>query len=164
METTKTHWKKNNDSKFISGEDLQSSLRGLAPEMIVVLDRFIDAKTFDQNNQKDLIVTSLYFKKITGEDIYKPVVLNNTNAKFMVKETGSPMMEDWIGKTVILFAQKDKRHGYVARLKSFQKINLQVGTVDFDNCKKSILAGWSIDKIKMKFSISAEVELKLLEK
>lgn len=48
----KTHWKKNNDSNFISGEDLISGLKGLKPEMVVVIEKFNDAESFDQKKTK----------------------------------------------------------------------------------------------------------------
>ena len=115
----KTNWKKNNDSRYISGEDLQSSLKGLAPEMVVVIDKFEDAETFDQNNQKNIIKTGLFLKDLNGKIVYKPLILNNTNGKFCAKEFASEFMEDWVGKPVTLYAQKDKRHGYVARLKKY---------------------------------------------
>lgn len=121
MSTTEnlTHWKKNNDSKYISGEDLHSGLRGLEPEMAVVIDRFEDAETFDQNNQQKLIRTGFWLKKLDGSEIYKPVILNNTNAKFCVKEFASEYMEHWVGKPLILFAMPDKRFGFVARFKKY---------------------------------------------
>lgn len=114
-----THWKKNNDSRYISGEDLKSGLRGLKPEMIVVIERFEDSETFDQNNQKKITKTGFWLKELNGKSIYKPVILNNTNANFCVKEFGSDYMEHWIGKPFVLYAQADKRHGFVARFKKY---------------------------------------------
>ena len=121
MENTEklTHWKKNNDSKYISGEDLKSGLKGLKNEMVVIIDRFEDAETFDQNNQKKIIKTGFWLKELNGTQVYKPVILNNTNATFCVKEFGSEFMEHWIGKPFVLYAQADKRHGFVARFKKY---------------------------------------------
>lgn len=116
---TKTHWKKNNDSRYISGEDLHSGLNGLLPEMAVIIIRFEDAETFDQSNNKTIIKTGLYLATLDNKPIYKPVILNNTNAKFCVKEFNSEFMEDWIGKPIVLYAQADRRHGYVARFKKY---------------------------------------------
>lgn len=118
METL-THWKKNNDSKYISGEDLKSGLKGLKPEMVVIIDRFEDAETFDQNNQKKIIKTGFFLKELNGTNVYKPVILNNTNANFCVKEFASEFMEHWLNKPFVLYAQADKRHGFVARFKKY---------------------------------------------
>lgn len=114
-----THWKKNNDSKYISGEDLKSGLKGLKNEMVVIIDRFEDAETFDQNNQKKIIKTGFHLKELNGTPVYKPVILNNTNATFCVKEFGSEFMEHWLNKPFVLYAQADKRHGFVARFKKY---------------------------------------------
>lgn len=120
METVeKTHWKKNIDSRYISGEDLKSALRGLKPEMVVVVDDMKDSPTFDQSTQKEVTKTSLWLKDITGNKIYKPVILNTTNAKFFVNEFKSEFIEDWYGKPVVLFAMPDKRFGHVARFKHY---------------------------------------------
>jgi len=116
---TKTHWKKNNDSRYISGEDLHSGLKGLKPEMVVEIVSFEDTETFDQNQNKQIVKTGLNLKEHQGGKVYKPVILNNTNAKFLVKEFASEFMEDWIGKPIVLYAQADRRHGYVARFKKY---------------------------------------------
>lgn len=115
----KTHWKKNNDSRYISGEDLKAGLKGLKPEMVVVIDSFEDTETFDQNQNKQIVKTGLNLKEFNGAKIYKPVILNNTNAKFLIKEFNSEYMEDWVGKPFVLYAQADRRHGYVARFKKY---------------------------------------------
>lgn len=115
----KTHWKKNNDSRYISGEDLMSRLKGLKPEMHVVIDRFEDAETFDQTTQSKSVKTGFFLKELNGESVYKPVLLNSTNAKFCVKEFGSDFMEDWLNKPLVVYAMPDKRHGVVARFKKY---------------------------------------------
>jgi hypothetical protein len=159
MEQNKTLWKKNLDSKYISGEDLQLSNKGLKPEMIVTIERFTDDKTFDKNKNSDIIVSALYLKEVGGSALYKPAILNKTNAKFFVKETGSDYMEDWIGKPVIVYAQKDSRHGFVVRFKSYVKPTLIKDSENFKNCKIAIDKGTAtMDKIKTKYQVSAEIE------
>ncbi len=115
----KTHWKKNLDSRYISGEDLISGLHGLKPEMVVTIERFNDAETFDQNTQQKLVKTGFYLREVGGNMLHKPIILNNTNAKYCEKEFKTPFMEDWIGKPIVLYAQADKRFGHVARFKKY---------------------------------------------
>lgn len=115
----KTHWKKNLDSRYISGEDLQAELHGLKKEMPVVIDRFEDAETFDPNSQTKATKTGFYLKTLNGTPVYKPVILNVTNADFCRKEFQSEWMEDWIGKPFVLYAKPDKRFGFVARFKKY---------------------------------------------
>jgi len=164
-EQTKTLWKKNLDSRYISGEDLQMEFHGLRKEMIVQIERFNDTDTFDQNTQTKKTATGLYLKEVTGTPLYKPVILNTTNAKFFTKETGSPYMEDWIGHTVMLYAQKDSRHGYVVRFKKYVLPYLAKSGKDFDNCYKAIhTSGYTMDQIKKKYQVTPEVEGMLMQK
>jgi len=155
--------KKNNDSRYIAGEDLQSSFHGLRPEMTVVIDKFEDTETFDQQKNSKIIKTGLWLKELNGQALYKPVILNNTNAKFFLKETGSDFMEDWVGVPVTLYAQKDSRHGYVVRFKKYFMPQL---VKDSDNFKKAYTAihtqGYTMDQVKKKYQVSAEVEKLLL--
>ena len=159
METNKTLWTKNLDSKYISGEDLQLSNKGLKPEMVVTIERFNDDKTFDKQKNSDVIISALYLKEVNGAALYKPVVLNRTNAKFFVKETGSDFMEDWLNKPVIVYAQKDSRHGFVVRFKSYVKPNLVKDSEMFKQAKIALEKGTAtMDKIKSRYQVSTEVE------
>lgn len=121
------HWKKNIDSKFIAGEDLQASLNGLKPEMTVVIEKFGEADSFDQNTQKNKVVTDLFMKEVGGTSLYKPAVLNKTNARFFVAEFNSDNVWDWLNKPVIMFSKADRRHRYVVRFRSAP------AAVKFDN-------------------------------
>jgi len=162
---SKTHWKKNNDSRYIAGEDLQASLHGLRPEMVVTIDKFNDTDTFDQNTQAKKTATGLFLKELNGTPLYKPVILNATNAKFFTKETGSPFMEDWVGIPVTLFAMKDSRHGYVVRFKKYVLPYLSKSGKDFDNCYKAIhTSGYTMDQIRKKYQVTPEVEAMLMQK
>lgn len=117
-----THWKKNIDSRYISGEDLKSELKGLKAEMNVVITHFQDSETFDQSDQSKKVKTGFFLAEYpSNTPVYKPMILNATNAKFCAKEFGSDYMEDWINKPLVLFAMPDKRFGHVARFKKFVK-------------------------------------------
>jgi len=115
----KTSWRKHLDSRYISGEDLVSGLRGFKPEMIVIIERFTDSETFDQNTQTKSIKTGFYLRELNGQMLHKPLILNSTNAKYCEKEFKTPFMEDWIGKPIVLYAMPDKRFGHVARFKKY---------------------------------------------
>ena len=161
---TKTHWKKNNDSRYISGEDLKAELNGLKKEMVVIVASFTDSETFDQKTQKEIIKTGLYLKDMANKPLYKPVILNNTNAKFFIKETGSEFMEDWLNKPVTIYACPDKRHGFVVRFKSYQKPVLQIGTENFNKCVAALKSkAATMEAVKVRYNVSNEVEAKLNE-
>jgi hypothetical protein len=143
-----THWKKNNDPRYISGEDLKEGIaigKGLAPEMVVMIDRFEDAETFDQNSQKKVVKTGFWLKTLDGRKLYKPVILNNTNAAFCIKEFGSSFMEHWIGKPMVLYALADKRHGFVARFKKYYP----PASADPKQALESLSKVESIDDLKL---------------
>lgn len=119
-ETIKTHWRKNLDPRYVSGEDLKASLHGLRPEMVVCVSEMKDAPTFDQSTQKEVTKTSLWLTDMSNKQlIYKPVILNVSNAKFFAKEFNSDYIEDWYNKPVVLYAMPDKRFGHVARFKHY---------------------------------------------
>lgn len=161
-----THWKKNLDSNFISGEDLKAQLNGLKPEMIVCVERFLDQETFDQNKNQKKVLTGLWLKEVaTGKTLYKPVALNKTNAKFFIKETGSDFVDHWVGHPVILYAQQDNRHGHVVRFKKYSRAVMAIGDKNFVNCRAVYLADPAkLTAIKTKYEISPEVEAELTKK
>lgn len=136
-EATKTHWKKNNDSKYISGEDLFDSVHGLRPEMDVEISAFEDVESFDQNEQKKITKTGLFLSELNGTRLHKPMILNNTNAKFLADLTKSPIMEDWIGAKVTLYAKPDRRFNYVARFKKYVVKNTTDPKPALDKIKKA---------------------------
>jgi len=122
METL-THWKKNNDPRYISGEDLKDGLaigKGLRPEMVVTIAKFEDKETFDQSSQSKVTKSGFWLREYpSGNPLYKPLILNNTNAKFCINEFKSEFMEHWLDKPLVLWAMPDRRHGFVARFKKY---------------------------------------------
>lgn len=158
---TKTHWKKNNDPKYISGEDLKDGIeigKGLAPEMVVMIDRFEDSETFDQNQNSKVIKTGFWLKDLNGNKIYKPVILNNTNADFFIKEFKSQFMEDWLNKPVVLYARPDKRHGFVARFKKYYP----PVTISDENAIKLLESSKDLEELKKNFLSLSKEEQRLV--
>ncbi len=154
-----THWKKNLDSRYISGEDLANSLKGLRPEMVVVIEKFEDAETFDQNQNKKTVKTGFWLKELNangsiGASIYKPVLLNNTNAAFCAKEFGSEFMEHWLNKPMVLYAMPDKRHGMVARFKKYYAPNKATDT----NALASLGNSKTLDELQTNWSALSKEE------
>ena len=157
METL-THWKKNNDSRYISGEDLKASLHGLAPEMNVFIKKFEDAETFDQKSQNKLIKTGFYLCDLNGKDLYKPVILNNTNADFCRKEFKSDYLEHWLNKPFTIYAKPDARHGYVVRFKKYYA----PATVSDVEAIKKLESSTTLEELKKNFLSLSKEEQKLI--
>lgn len=123
-QTTKTPWRKNLDKRYISGEDLllgETFNKGLKKEMLVCIERQIDAPAFDQKDQKEVDKTALWLKDLTtGKVLYKPCLLNVGRAEFLTKESGGSIyMEDWYGLPFIMYAKPDKRHGHIVAFKKY---------------------------------------------
>jgi hypothetical protein len=163
-----THWKKNNDSRYISGEDLRAGLKGLKPEMNVVITHFEDSETFDQKTQEKVIKSGLFLQELDGTKVYKPVILNNTNAKFFIREFQSEFMEHWLNKPCTLYAQPDKRHGFVARFKRYFAPNTATFEKQLNDCKTlaELTQVWTaipsdIKKIKAVFDIKETLKTTL---
>lgn len=156
-----THWKKNNDSRYISGEDLQGGInlgKGLRPTMVVSIERFEDSETFDQNQNSKVMKTGFWLKDLeTGKMLYKPVILNNTNARFCINEFKSEYMEHWIGKPLVLYAKADKRHGFVAR---FRK-HIPKSTVSPDKAIEILSSSVDLEELKSNWSKLSKEEQSL---
>lgn len=124
--TEKTHFRKNLDPRYISGEDLHHERNGLKREMVVLLDRFEDADVYDPNAKPDPkdknkknYRTGLFLKDLNGNAIYKPTILNVTNGKVLSDIFKSPYMEDWFNLPFIIYAAADSRFGFVVRFKKY---------------------------------------------
>jgi len=122
----KIPWKKNIDSRYISGEDLKLGIelgKGLAPEMVVTMASFKDVESFDQNAREKVNKTGVFLKTYPeGKMLYKPLILNNTNGQFLSKEIGkgSDFITDFdTEKPFVLYAKPDKRFGHVARCRKY---------------------------------------------
>jgi len=157
-----THWKKNIDTRYISGEDLISGLKGLQKEMVVKLSSFQDGETFDQKKQTKETRTILFFSDSKDKALYKGVVLNATNAKFFEKEMESTEMEDWSKKAVTMYAKQDNRHGHVVRFKRYEKPHLKEGTQSWTAVLAHVQKGNDPAKAREKYQIS-DVLFKKLE-
>lgn len=152
---SKTHWKKNIDSRYISGEDLQAELKGLKKDFAVKLIGFNDGETYDQNANEKQVKTVLNFEDLSGKKLYKGVLLNKTAAKVFESISGSPYMEDWIGTTLTMFAQVDRRFGYVVRFKKYipAPLNPSNALEILNNCK-------SLEDLKKSWSTLSNAEQK----
>lgn len=119
-------WRKNLDKRYVSGEDLlygESMGKGLRPEMVVTMAKFNDAPAFDQKTQTETTKTAIWLNEYpSGKLLYKPALLNVFNGEFLSKEIGggSIYITDFDHtKPFVIWAQPDKRHGYVARFKKY---------------------------------------------
>lgn len=156
----KTHWKKLINPNYIGAYELM----GVTDELTVTITDVKKEKVKNADGkEKESIVA--YLK---GQ---KPMVLNSTNCKTISKIYGTPLIQDWIGKSITL---------YVAKIKAFGEDNVEClrirptkpttklpelipsDTENWDKVKSALKNGYTIDKIKTRWSISKENQEKLI--
>lgn len=96
----KTHFKKLRNPNYIGSYELMTGDKPI--ELVVTIDKAV--KEIVQNGDKKEEAMVVYLK---GQ---KPMIVNSTNAKAISAATGSPYIEDWVGKKITL---------YVAQIKAF---------------------------------------------
>jgi hypothetical protein len=87
----KTHWKKNYNYDYLGSYSLPDG-----KDVTLTISKTAKEKVIGANGKKDDCFV-VYFK-----DADKPMILNRTNAKTITKITGSPFIEDWVGKQIVL--------------------------------------------------------------
>lgn len=95
----KTHWKKNFDYRFLSGDEIPG-------EITVEIERVTKEETFNPSSNSKEDVLAVYFKGAK-----KGIILNKTNAKAIAKVAGTPYQEDWIGTKIIIYPKDGKFFG-----------------------------------------------------
>lgn len=89
-----THWKKMTSTLYLGSHDFQPN-----QEIKVTIEKIenVDIELF---NGKKLEVKNCVLAYFKGAK--KPMILNKENMKLITKVTGSPYVEQWTGKEVIL--------------------------------------------------------------
>ena len=100
---SKTHFRKIKDPNFLGSWDLMLE-NGSYGKLVLTIEKAGTQEVVDHKGQK----TSEAVVNFKG---YKPMILNHTNVRAIVKATGSPYIEDWAGKPVTLYVKKVKAFG-----------------------------------------------------
>lgn len=155
----KTHWKKLENTDYIgayslpNGKDITVTITDVKRDVVVGAGGKKDERTI------------LYLKD------HKPFILNRTNSKTIQKIYDTPYIEDWVGKSITLFVAKIKAFGEdnveclrIRPTKPTTKLPdlIPTDTENWDKVKSALKNGYTIDKIKTKWSISKENQEKLL--
>ena len=101
--TPVTHWKKLSNQNYIGAHDLQPG-----QELTVTIESVANevVKCFDGKTVKE---ETCIVAKIKGAK--KPMILNKTNCRIISKNLDSPYIEDWVGKSVVIYAAKVRAFG-----------------------------------------------------
>lgn len=101
---TKTHWKKLYNPDYLGAYSLANETGGYIDRIMVVESVKSDRVTGPNNKSEDCVIC-----RFKGES--KPMILNATNCKQMVKLSGSEFVENWVGMAVTLYVSKVKAFG-----------------------------------------------------
>lgn len=95
-----THWKKLTNPNYIGAHDLQPgqevkiTIKTVSKELVKGAD----------GKEEQCVVAKL-------EGTQKPMILNKTNMKIISKVLDTPYIEEWSGKSVIVYSAKIKAFG-----------------------------------------------------
>lgn len=151
----KTHWKKLTNPDYFGsycldeGEERTVEIVKVVREMVTGAD----------GKKEECTVAHL-----KGE---KPLILNATNCKTITKVLKTPFIEQWANKRVILITEKVKAFGDVVdaiRIKQQAAAlpELKPDTEQWGMAIKALTEGYTIEKIKQRFTLSKENEAKLI--
>jgi hypothetical protein len=94
-----THWKKLTNPNYIGSEILQPG-----QELKLIIEKVQKEQVKTAEGTQECIVA--YFKG--GQ---KGMIINKTNAKIITKIVDTPYIEQWVGKSIIIYAAKVRAFG-----------------------------------------------------
>ena len=152
---SKTHWKKLHNPDYLGAYSLEPG-----KDKIV---KILYAETASVESERGKEVKMIL--RLEGE---KPMIVNATNAKTITKALGSPMIEDWAGKHISLYATNVKAFGDIVEALRVRPIapKLEKDTLTperFEAMQKAIASGqFSVEAAKEKFALTPD-QLAILE-
>ena len=150
---SQTHWKQLTNPDYLGAYSL---LPG--QELTVEIVR-VERKQVTGADGKKEDCTVAYLKDS------KPMILNATNCRTLSKIYGTPYIEEWAGKSVIIHSEKVKAFGDVVdalRIKPTKPILPELTPTHpaWNEAAKAVKAG-KIDKVLARYSVSGD-NIKLL--
>jgi len=102
-QNTLTHYKRLANPDYLGAYSLYNN-EGIATDLIVAIKSIARKEVIGQDGKKDMCMVAEIHNN-------KPLILNATNQKTLVKLTGSPFIENWINKPFTLFVATIKVAG-----------------------------------------------------
>lgn len=155
MTEVKTHWKKLVNPHYIGAYSLEPG-----QDLIVTIETVVREQVNGPDGKKEEC-TVAYLK---GN---KPFILNSTNSKTIAKVVGSSYIEDWTGKSIILYVAKVKAFGELVEALRVRPTapaapalpELNDKHANWSQAVTALKAGnTTIDKIKKSFTLTADSE------
>lgn len=165
----KTHWRKNKDPKFLSGEDLKFGLIKDMPDGVIVKIASVRQDEAYQQGEGKVPVSVLMFSDLNDKPLSKGVIPAKWTLDFMRKlGVTSPYLEDWIGQKMIIYAKSHSKFGYVVRFKEYKDLNSKYKLTPESSNWETIIT-WLKDpkntmkKLLVKYDVSESDQKKLIE-
>ena len=153
----KTHWKKLENPDYIGAYSLDEG-----KDLPVIIESVTRQMITGNGGKKEECTVAI----LKG---YKPFILNRTNMKMIQKIYNTPYIEEWAGKSIVLYIAKIKAFGednvecLRIRAKAAELTELKPSdTENWTKVKQALLNGYTIDQIKTKWHISEANQIELL--
>lgn len=153
-----THWKRLVNPDYLGVYSLDNG-----KDMTLTIDKVVREVVTSTGGKKEECTVAHFKEKV------KPMILNRTNSKMIQRIYATPYIEKWNGKRITVYAATTKLAGEeveclrIRQMKPENPLLLASDTDNFNKCKEAIKSGYTIEKIKLRWSISPEVEKALQE-
>jgi hypothetical protein len=134
---------------------------------------YIGAYSLQPGEERTVEIISVSRQQVTGADgkkeectvailkNEKPFILNSTNCKTLTKLYGTPYIEQWQGKHIIIYAAKIKAFGEEMEALRIKPVKPSLPELNPSHPKwkdavKALSEGKSIDLITSRFALSVE--------
>jgi hypothetical protein len=150
----KTHFKKLRNPNYIGSWDLADA-NGNFQDLTVTITGAVKELVHDgKGGQEECSVVQL--KGL------KPMVANSTNLKMIAKVTGSPYIEDWAGKQIILTVKQVKAFGEIhdaIRVKNEKPVKpaMTASHANYALVVAAVKSGKTRPEIESKYSVTDAV-------
>ena len=134
METPHTHWKNCTSSEYLgayslNGKDLNIKFISVGQEKVIG----------DKGKQEMCLVARL--------ENEKPIIINKTNARTITKILGTPYLDEWVGKSVTVFATTTSVGGEVVECLRVRSVLPVIVKSDNSAAIKSLKACTTIEQL-----------------
>jgi len=157
-----THWRKGFNPDYLGAYSLAPDYR----DIILTIDYVRqDVEVVDQNGKKGLCMVAYFTESV------KPMILNVTNSKVLVKLSGSEFIQKWSGLKVQVFVAKVKvarEQVDALRIRPFapqlELPELLPNTETWENAIKHMATGgFSIERVEQSYKLSTENKAQLIK-
>ena len=150
-----SHWRKILEMPYLNGSEL-------AGEIVVTIKEYKTENFFSPSTKKKEDHTILYFNEFE-----KGMVLNSRKAQAIERLLKTPLMDEWNGQTLTLFARDEKHFGVIFPVITIKrgekkKVVLTAKHKRWEVAVEKLASGETdMDSIKKSFEVSPAVEAKL---